>query len=127
MSDTAMNALLKFLHVLFIVLGHFSPKIASLVDLIPSSVYSLGKILGHSLHYTKYVVCPKRHRLYTFKECVTLTSGRQCSKTCTFVRFPNHPQHRFRRECGHLLLHYFSGRQMLHPLKAFPYRSLSFS
>ena len=69
MPDTAMNALLKFLHVLFIVLGHFSPKIASLVDLIPSSVYSLGKILGHSLQYTKYVVCPKCHRLCTFEEC----------------------------------------------------------
>lgn len=126
-----MTALLKFLRVVFQVLGQFSNVIASLAQSIPSSVYSLEKSIGHSVHFTKYVVCPKCHHLYKFDECVIHTGDRKRSKTCAFIQFPNHPQHRFRKECGHLLLKtvnfFHSGRQILYPLKAFPYKSLSSS
>ena len=50
--------------------------------------------------------------------------------TCSHVKYPYHPQRRFRKECGHKLLktvYFSSGRQILYPMKAFPYRSLSLS
>ena len=108
--DSAMNALLKFLHAFFRVLGRSSPVISSMVSSIPSSVYSLGKASGQS---TKFVVCPKCHYLYKFNECVIVNEPFHNSKSCTFVRFPHHSQ---RAECGHILLKkvYFpSGRQIL--------------
>ena len=120
--DSAINILLRFLRVLFQVLG-----INSLARFIPSSSYSIGKSLGHSTYFIKYVVCPKCHRLYRYSECVSAAGHIQCSKTCSHVKYPYHPQRRFRKECGHKLLYFSSGRQILYPMKAFPYRSLSLS
>ena len=128
--DSAMNALLKFLHVLFRVLGRSSPAISSLVSSIPSSVHSLGKTSRQSINFTKFVVCPKCHHLYKFDDCIIYRESIQDSKTCTFIRFPHHSQIKRRGECGHLLLkkvHFSSGRQILYPFKVFPYKTLSSS
>ena len=128
--DAAMNALLKFLSVLFRVMGRFSTFVASIAPTIPSSVFMLRKAGNKSSDFTKYVVCPRCHRLYRFSDCVTVLDEHQDSKTCTYVRFPNHPQERCRAECGCVLLktvQLTSGRRILYPFKVFPYKTLSSS
>ena len=128
--DSAMNALLKFLCVLFSVLGRFSPVIASMASAIPSSVYSLGRAVGNSVGFMKYVVCPKCHKLYKLSDCISQVGARQSSTLCTFIQFPNHPYRRFRVECGQLLLktvYFSSGRLILYPFKVFPFKTLSSS
>ena len=56
--DLAMNALLKFLHAFFCVLGRSSPVISSMVSSIPSSVHSLGKASRQSVDFLKICSVP---------------------------------------------------------------------
>ena len=129
-SDAGMNSLLKFLCLLFRVLGRFSPVIATLTSSFPSSVYSLEKSIKHSIQFKKFVVCCKCHCLYRLDSSFILTGTHLTSKSCTFVRFPDHPLCRFRVACGQLLLKkviFSSGRQIMYPFKVFPYRPLSWS
>lgn len=128
--NAAMNALLKFLSVLFRVMGRFSAFVASVVPAIPPSVFMLRKASNNYSDFTKYVVCSRCHRLYRFSDCVTVSDEHQGSKTCAYVRFPNHPQARSRGECGCALLktvQLASGRRILYPFKVFPYKTLSSS
>ena len=126
--DIAINALLKFLHVLFVVLGRFSTLAFSIASAFPSSVHMLRKHINQPGSFVKFVVCPKCHQLYDFGECVSL-SGPNCTNSvvCPYVQYPNHPQIRRRQPCGHLLLRsvqFSSGRRIMYPFKVFPYKSL---
>ena len=126
--DAAMNALLKFIGVLLRVLGRLSPLVASVALAIPTSVYRLRQTAKNSIDFTRYVVCPKCHKLYTFSDCVTVSGEQRSSKTCTYICFPNHPHSRHRtHECGQILMktiQFTSTRRILYPFKVFPYRSL---
>lgn len=125
-----MNTLLKFLHLLFRVLGRFSPVISAMATAIPSSVYLMQKSAGHSGQFTKYVVCCKCHTLYKLDDAITCAGTHESSKACCYIRFPNHPHRRFRAVCGQQLLkkvYFSSGRQILYPFKVYPYRLLTWS
>ena len=102
--DRAIDALLKFLGVFFYVLGRFCSPMASLARIFPSSLYRLRKSIKNSADFTKFVVCPKCHKLYKFDDCITVAGAHQSSSTCIYVKFPSHPQLHRRHECGHLLL-----------------------
>ena len=127
----AINALLKFLSVLFRVLGPHSTVIAHLAASMPTSVYCLNKHVNPTdIRY--FVVCRKCHHLYKFDDCIDKlsTTGEKVSKLCSFIRFPNHTQERFRVECSQVLLktvNVTSGRRFLYPFKVFPYKTLSSS
>ena len=54
--------------------------------------------------FGKYVVCPNCSSVYTFKDSYRQVGTQNVSKTCTFVRFPNHRQRRMRNPCGTKLL-----------------------
>ena len=128
--NRAMDALVKFLGVLFNVLGRFCSPIASMARIFPSSLYRLQKSVKNSADFTKFVVCPKCHKLYKFNDCITVAGAHQSSSTCMYVKFPSHPQLHRRRECGHLLLkavQLSSGSRIMYPFKVFPYKSLSSS
>ena len=126
--DAAMDALLKFIGVLFRVLGRLSSVVASIALAIPNSVYRLRKTAKNSRNFTRYVVCPKCHQLYAFGDCVIVSGGQHSSKTCTYIRFPNHPHRRQRtHECGQILMktvQFTSTRRILYPFKVFPYKSV---
>lgn len=66
--DACMNALLKFLCVLFKLLGLTSASISSMAAAIPTSVYKLQRYTGCSNYFTSYVVCPKCHYLYKYND-----------------------------------------------------------
>ena len=102
--DAGMNSLLKLLHVLFHVLGRFSPVISSVATSMPSSVYLMQKSAGQSGQFTKYIVCCKCHTLYRLDDAIIRTGTHESSKACCFIRFPNPPHKRFRAVCGQLLL-----------------------
>lgn len=103
-SDAAMGVLLRFLVTLLKALVEKSTlAVVSLLTLaIPSSVYILRKhVMSHSQSsFTEYIVCPKCYTLYKEKECLTkTTTGEVISKTCSYVKFPNHPSLHHRKAC----------------------------
>ena len=100
---------------------------ASVAPAIPASVYMLRKAANLSGEITKFVVCQRCHRVYRYSDSVTIFDEHQSSKNCSYVHFPDHPQERHRAECGCVLLktvQLTSGRKILYPFKAFPYKTL---
>ena len=51
-----------------------------------------------------FVVCKSCHSLYEFQNCYTESNGKRFSKTCSFVKFPHHPQPAHRKPCNERLL-----------------------
>ena len=52
--------------------------------------------------YHKLIVCPKCYTTFDYNDC--LSKNMENIKSCTFVRFPRHPQARMRIPCGNALL-----------------------
>ena len=49
-------------------------------------------------------MCKKCYALYSYKDCITVVDGKQCSKKCSFVATPFHMLQHLRRPCGEMLL-----------------------
>ena len=104
-SDTAMNILLKFLSMFFVSVGKQVP--ANFTFALPASLYSAWKFSSSNRdQFKRYVCCPTFHSIYLFQDCVIkLANGQMESRTCSFVRFPTHPQCQHHAPCSTPLLH----------------------
>ena len=94
-SDTAMNILLKFLSMFFLSVGRrVSSLPANFTSALPDSLYSARKISSSNRdQFNRYVCCPTCHSLYSFQDrVIKLANGQMESKTCSYIRFPTHPQ-----------------------------------
>ena len=61
--------------------------------------------LEERMKITCFVVCPKCHSLYSFKDCVvTHRTGITESAKCSFVQYPNHLQLFRRAKCNTILM-----------------------
>lgn len=125
--DRAMDMLLKFMSAFFIVLGTFCSVCYQIANVLPRSVYRLKTYLGvNNLSAIKYVVCRKCDSIYHYKDCVSGYS----SKTCSYIKFPNHRYHRYRQQCGTLLLksvEVSTGRKILYPFITYCYLGLQWA
>lgn len=101
LSDVVVSFFLKFFTVFLSILGKLSKQPADIASLLPSSLYSAKR--ENQVHYVRYVVCKKCHKVYYLKDCLQGT-GPQRSKCCSFIRFPNHSQRRMRSPCGSVIL-----------------------
>lgn len=101
-SDAGLAmAIIFFYHFfrLLFSLENNSPILNLFVDFWPKSVAGLQKLLHFSsCQFTEYVVCPKCHSLYEYKQCVT-PSGQ--SKLC---KHAPHRQKSRQKMCGAPLL-----------------------
>ena len=128
--DNALNMLLKFFYTFFCILGQFSGFVSTMFAHFPSSLHQLKKTLPFSHQFTRFVVCPKCWKIYHYGECVVLSGSRRSSQSCKHIKYPDHPYHSHRKECGHLLLKsvcMISGRNILYPHKVYCYKSLKSS
>ena len=121
--------LLCFLHILFGIVGQFSPVVAIMANTFPKSKYNAQKAVGIDISFTKFVLCPKCFKRYDFKDTWQMVDSHQLINNCSFVLYPNHP-HRSRRTPNTPLLksvELSSGRKVLHPHKIYCYKSLTSS
>ncbi len=91
------------------------------------SVWLLNKHLGfHKKEHTEYVVCPRCYSLHVLNNCSERVGGVDVSKRCSFVPYPNHPQHKRRRPCGALLMQTVrrGSQTKLEPFLTFCYKPL---
>lgn len=130
-SDAGMAILILFVHNLLRLLSSVSPStfLNSVTENCPSSLYGVRKMLGLVTdQFIKYVVCPQCHSIYEYSQCVQQDAqGIKSSKRCWYIRFPNHPFHSQRQECGTVLLESVqicTGKIVLRPRRVFCYRSL---
>lgn len=128
LPDAAVEWLLRFLKVIFQLIGAHSTYVHALAAALPSSLYLLWKLMEFDQdNFVKYVTCPACNTLYTIKESVITTAGQTKSLKCTFVRFPNHPQKWRRKPCGEMLMKKVtlqSGKEVFYPRKIFCYKNV---
>ena len=129
LSDTVLSYFIIFLRVLFSVLGRSCKITAEIAEYLPSSLYK-AVVYENRLIFQKYVVCKRCHRIYYFSDCVDGSGSRRKSKTCSFKKFPCHPQQRMRVPCGSLLLksvELANGAVYLYPQLTYCYLNLEVS
>ena len=78
LPDAAIEALLKFLYAMFVVLGTFSDKVKEVCEHLPHTVYSFGQYSGTS-HFEHYVLRPNCNSVRPAHQCVQC---RGVSKLC---------------------------------------------
>ena len=126
-SNTALNVLLKALAVFVRVIGtSFSGnKVESLSSNMPRDTKAAHKLLFHTGEddFINYVVCPKCHSIYEYKDCIVLQHGRRESIECHHVSYPNHPQLSRRSMCGATLLKRTRDDKLV-PIKTYCYQPL---
>ena len=123
--DTLAEVLVRFLKILFGILGSFSSLCFDIANILPGSLYMLHKINGGlNLGFVRYVVCRKCQNIFKFKQC-----GSAIHK-CPYIAFPNHPQSRMRLPCDTLLLKSVglaSGKIIQYPFMTYCYMGLEIS
>lgn len=131
LSDTGLNILLRFFSKFFVVLGQ-SLQLQPLQDFgksLPQSVAAGKAKLGTNIDsFTKLVTCPSCNSLYLLEDCIIRqTNGELVSKLCDFIQYPHHPQAKFRRPCGTMLMKTVktsSGTKALYPRMLYCYKSI---
>ena len=103
-----------------------------LADNLPLTINQIHHSMGleSDKWLVEFVVCPKCHSIYEYKDCtVTLAGGTKESKLCCHVAMPNRPHASGRQQCGTPLLkkqRTKSGFRLI-PRKVYPYRSIKSS
>lgn len=119
LPDAAMNSLLKFLCVFFLILGRYSDFIANMASNFPSSVFLLRKYFALTEEFKRLVVCRKCYSVYTFDSCKESHGTIAVSKRCQ-----HHPHPNSRLFCDAVLLksvNLVNGRKRLYPFKVYCY------
>ena len=105
-SERAMQAMLKFIHLFISQLLSLSPGNKVLEHIhkyLPKSFPSIQKCLKND-GATEYVVCPRCFKLYDYTNCIVGVGSQAESLRCNHVEYPNHPQVYRRIKCNTELL-----------------------
>ena len=101
-SDTALTVLLSFLFTFLQLLAkHYHiEKLHSFCDQLPKTTNAARKLIGDGRNdFEKYACCPSCYSIYSW-----LNKGTSSNNTCTFIKYPNHSQARYRKPCGEKLM-----------------------
>lgn len=118
--DAAIDALLKFLYTLFLVIGRFSSNVAGITRILPKTLYSMRNVVGYNDSFQRYVVCPRCHKLYDIPNCISRCGSIESTRNCSFVKHPNHPYRSGRAPCSAPLMRSVTlrtGKIRLYPFK----------
>lgn len=104
-SNTALNALVHFLHHFLRIIASCSlnhTEVQMISQQCPKSLPTVQRLLGlNSDDFVQYVVCPKCDSVYELEAYIGRgPNGEAVSKQCIHVEFPNHTVHTRRKECG---------------------------
>ena len=126
--DAAIDALLKFLYTLFLVIGRFSSNVAlGITRILPKTLYSMKNVVGYNDSFQRYVVCPRCHKMYDTSDCISRCGSIESTRNCSFVKHPNHPHSSGRAPCSAPLMRSVTlrtGKVRLYPFKIYCYRKL---
>ncbi len=121
-SDAVTLLWIKFLHILFNILGRFCSICRDISVALPKSLRLMHKFTGCSnFDFKRYIVCKKCHQIYSFSQCL------QQDRKCNFQAYPCHPFQSIRQPCNSLLLktvEFASGKTIFYPFKTYCYMNL---
>jgi len=119
LSDTATEALIKFMKLVLIKIG------GTEFEDFCGSLYTTKKLLGLSDQFVNFVACQKCHKLYKKEDVVDFQQNNRPSiMNCTHIEFPNSTT---RRSCNTALSiqsKLLNGSIVNRPELIFPYASI---
>ena len=125
--DNAMNILFRFFKMLIskLCIIASNEELNILHQHFPNSLTVAQKFqsMDH-ITFKEFIVCQKCCSTYKYEECF----GTQGIDTCTYVKFPRHPQKRMKKPCGSPLVKMiktFSDKKKSIPIKIFNYISIT--
>ena len=124
--NSALDILFKFFCIFLRKLSEFSDdKVKELSQAFPESLLMAQKMqcIFHD-KYQKMVVCPKCYSTYEYSDCF---SAGNAITSCSFIRFPRHPQARMKIPCGAAIIKTIktsSGKNIQRPIKIYCYQNL---
>ena len=86
--NAAVNVLIKFLSILFKVLGQSSPVAAIIEKSFFTSFNVMCKNIHHNETFVKYIVCSSCNQIYQLDDCAYTVGSQEYSKKCTYVEYP---------------------------------------
>ena len=107
LSDAALESVIKILKLfLKLIVDRLSfPEFDRLLLDFSSSLFLAKKKSGvHNNTSKKYMCCISYSSIYPSESCSKIVDRKKESKFCSFVRFPNHPQSKFRSQYGEVLM-----------------------
>ena len=129
-SNIAIDIVFKFIAILLHKLSDLveSNKLRLLAETFPTTMLKAHAFQAISRgKYQLLVVCKKCHSTYDYDSCLKTSIDNRNTATCSFVRYPRHPQARLRAPCGTPLMKKVktsSHKTVYKPIKVFCYRSL---
>lgn len=132
-SDSAVAAVLQFLHILFSLINRVigSELLSNLLHCLPKSVPQRRSHLKISDKlFVKYVACVKCHTILKYDECVQKgIQDEVTSKQCPYVAFPSHPQRYYRKACDTPLMREVkdlqTGKSFCYPFRTYCWKSIT--
>ena len=99
--------LLRFFKYLLLIVGRtFQMQVLQELN-VPQSIHGCRSLVGISHKpFKEFPVCPACHMLFDtdIRKLVEGTGRNRRLVKCDYIKFPNHPQARFRMPCGTVLL-----------------------
>ena len=129
-SNVAIDIAFRFIAILLHKLRDLveSNKLRLLAETFPTTMLKAHAFQAISRgKYQLLVVCRKCHSTYEYDTCLKTSVDKRSTATCSFVRYPRHPQTRLRAPCGTPLMKQVktsSHKTVYKPIKVFCYRSL---
>ena len=90
-----------------VIAGTFNlQRLQKFVTTLPRGLYAArNNVNEKTRHDFQFACCPSCYSVYPQDECIiNLARGQQESKKCSFIKFPSHPQTRFRSPYGTVLM-----------------------
>ena len=107
-SSITVTVILRLIRYFLKLLGtaYNCVKVIDISHQIPVTLTSIEHIaILENQSFIEYVVCPRCSVIYEFRDCIRmLPNGKNESKTCRHIAYPNHPPRSKRTTCGALLL-----------------------
>jgi hypothetical protein len=123
--NIALDVAFRFFHILLNRLNEFcgSEKLREIAVYFPETLKKAHQFQFVTQNdYEQLIVCSKCYSTYEHDECLSQVAAARNIKSCSFVRFPKHPQARMRTPCGNALLKTIrtaSRRCIERPIKVF--------
>ena len=118
--ERAMSWLFRFLCTLLKYCNRFTPRIAQIIKLLPSSPYMRDKYLSKgTIDILQHVVCRDCHSHYTYNQCIEKSGSQIKSKQCWNLSFSHYCSTRLLKEVVSS-----SGNLKLYPYKVYSHLSI---
>lgn len=130
LSDNVMEIIINIVRSLLLMLStEHGNDMDKIKKLFPTSLYTAKQMMNlENNSFTKYVSCSECFQIYKPEDCFTVNGGKKEGVSCSHIKYPNHPQARYREKCNTPLMKTVNSAHgskiYLYPIRLYCYQPL---